>query len=77
MLAQNRNDLLFRKPLPLHSSVPSEGPDSNAPWRKSSVAGQDEECRRSDPVLAETNEIDILEKLTAQFIARRYVWSAT
>ena len=36
----------------------------------------DEGCRRSDPVLAETNEIDILEKLTAQFIARRYVWSA-
>jgi hypothetical protein len=22
-----------RKPLPLHSSVPSEGPDSNAPWK--------------------------------------------
>ena len=39
MLAQNGNDLLFRKPLPFHSSVPSEGPDSNAPWRKSSVAG--------------------------------------
>ena len=39
MLAQNRDDLLFREPLPLHPSF-DQGTDSNLRWRKFSVAGQ-------------------------------------
>src|SRR5665213_2212697 len=39
LLAQNPDDLLFREPDPLHSSVPPEGPDSKSTCRKYSVAG--------------------------------------
>src|SRR5690606_34134499 len=39
VLAQNPDDLLFRKPLPLHLSVLQSRPDSNSRWRKNSVAG--------------------------------------
>lgn len=38
MLADNRDDLLFRKSLCLHQSVIKD-PDSNLRWRKFSVAG--------------------------------------
>ena len=33
-LLQDADDLLFRKLLPLHPSVPSFGPDSSSTWRK-------------------------------------------
>lgn len=39
MLTQNRDDLLFRKPLSLHHSVLQSRPDSNLRWRKLPVAG--------------------------------------
>ncbi|WP_353045130.1 beta/gamma crystallin-related protein [Mesorhizobium sp. M1365] len=41
MLTQNRDDLLFRKPLSLHQSVLQSRPDSNLRWRKLPVAGHD------------------------------------
>lgn len=40
VLTQNRDDLLFRKPLSLHQSVLQSRPDSNLSWRKLPVAGQ-------------------------------------
>src|SRR5690606_5273178 len=40
VLPEHRDDLLFRKPLPLHLSVLQSRPDSNSRWRKNSVAGQ-------------------------------------
>ena len=40
VLAQNRDDLIFREPLPLHQSVLQSRPDSNSRWRKNSEAGQ-------------------------------------
>ena len=39
VLPQNSDDLFFRKPPPLHRSVPPNGPDSKSPWRKNSGAG--------------------------------------
>jgi hypothetical protein len=43
VLAQNPNDLFFRKPLPLHRPSPSSGPDSKSIWRKILGAGQNEQ----------------------------------
>ena len=37
---QNRDDLLFRKPLPLHRPSLQQGRTLTRAWRKSSVAGQ-------------------------------------
>lgn len=38
--AQNRDDLIFREPLPFHLSALQARPDSNSRWRKNAVAGQ-------------------------------------
>src|SRR5690606_1666139 len=46
VLAQNPDNLLFRKPLPLHLSVLQSRPDSNSRWRKNSVAGHYDAVRR-------------------------------
>jgi hypothetical protein len=43
LLAQNPDDLLFRKPLPLHPSVLQPRPDSNPNQRKLPGAGQNQE----------------------------------
>ena len=45
VLAQNRDDLLFREPNPLQPSVPLLRSDSNSAWRKNSVAGHSSPTR--------------------------------
>src|SRR5438876_7395971 len=57
MLAQNRDNLLLREPASLHRSVPPAGPDSNSPWRKNSVAGQN--VRKSRTV---SKEVEVVER---------------
>ncbi|MER8868215.1 hypothetical protein NKI19_31925, partial [Mesorhizobium sp. M0751] len=65
VLTQNRDDLLFRKPLSLHQSVLQSRPDSNLRWRKLPVAGHSRADHLQQRVAARRNGEPIRQKAIA------------